>query len=155
MLSGREYTLLQFALCHLCSHAYAFYAAALLTGDVSKYHALIEDMVAQADEIDDVIMRFEGGLIPTASVIDASYKLAVTAKKSPTIAEVIFRCETICFSSQTCLSFVFGKTKCVSTKLTLLSGASGEVRQLHAEPKARAEPGERCRAAASRQDAHR
>lgn len=59
---------------------------------MSKYHALIEDMVAQADEIDDVIMRFEGGLVPTAAVIDSSYKLAVTAKKAPTITEVRASC---------------------------------------------------------------
>ena len=45
-------------------------------------------MIAQADDIDDVMMRFEGGLLPTALLIDASYKLGEAAKKAPTITDV-------------------------------------------------------------------
>lgn len=75
-----------------CSHAYAFYAVSLLKAskdvDLNKYHSLIEDMVAQADEIDDVMMRFEGGLLPTALLVDSSYRLADAVKKGPTISDV-------------------------------------------------------------------
>jgi len=34
------------------------------------------------------LFQFEGGLYATALVLDAAYKLADTAKKAPTIAEV-------------------------------------------------------------------
>lgn len=34
------------------------------------------------------MFQFEGGLYATALVLDAAYKLADTAKKAPTIAEV-------------------------------------------------------------------
>ena len=74
--------------CFVYSHGFAFYAASLIGGDVTKYHSLIEDMVAQTDEIDDVILRFEGGLFTTAIVVDASYQLSAAAKKAPTISEV-------------------------------------------------------------------
>ena len=35
-----------------------------------------------------LLFQFEGGLYATALVLDAAYKLADTAKKAPTIAEV-------------------------------------------------------------------
>lgn len=53
--------------------------------DLKKFFDLIEDIIAQADEVDDVYLQFEGGLHTTAIVIDASYQLATTAKKDPVI----------------------------------------------------------------------
>jgi oligosaccharyltransferase complex subunit delta (ribophorin II) len=48
------------------SHAYAFYAVSYLTGDLKKYHDLIEDIVAQADEVDEKYLQvccFQGNNI--------------------------------------------------------------------------------------------
>ena len=120
------------------SHGYAFLAASQLTGDLTKIHDLIEDVIAQADEVDETYLQvsylpsiwvmpfiiclvfpviialmsdreklhrnafimnkyiylswhffqFEGGLYTTATVIDGAYKLAVAAKKAPTLTEV-------------------------------------------------------------------
>ena len=39
------------------SHGYAFHTASLLSGDLSKFHELIEDIVAQADEIDETYLQ--------------------------------------------------------------------------------------------------
>jgi len=36
-----------------CSIAYALKAASFLKGDLKKYHDLIEDVIAQSDEVDD------------------------------------------------------------------------------------------------------
>jgi len=69
------------------SYGYAFLAASHLTGDLTKFHDLIEDVIAQADEVDETYLQFEGGLFTTALVIDASYKLATAAKKAPTLSE--------------------------------------------------------------------
>ena len=44
------------SICH-CSHGYAFYAAAYLKGDLTTFFDLIEDVVAQADEIDDKFLQ--------------------------------------------------------------------------------------------------
>jgi len=69
------------------SHGYAFYAASLLNTDLKKFFELIEDIIAQADEVDDVYLQFEGGLHTTALVIDASYQLASAAKNHPVISQ--------------------------------------------------------------------
>ena len=39
------------------SHGYAFLAASYLSGDLHKYHDLIEDVIAQADEVDDKYLQ--------------------------------------------------------------------------------------------------
>ncbi|XP_059158933.1 dolichyl-diphosphooligosaccharide--protein glycosyltransferase subunit 2-like isoform X2 [Physella acuta] len=69
------------------SHGYAFLAAAELSGDINKFVDNIEDVVAQADEVDDKYLQFEGGLFATALVVDSAYKLAEKNKKPPTIAQ--------------------------------------------------------------------
>ncbi|XP_070209693.1 dolichyl-diphosphooligosaccharide--protein glycosyltransferase subunit 2-like [Littorina saxatilis] len=69
------------------SHGYAFMAASEMKGDTSKFFDNIEDVVAQADEVDDKYVQFEGGLFVTALVVDNAYKLAGKEKKAPTIAE--------------------------------------------------------------------
>lgn len=69
------------------SHGYAFYTAALVGGELLQLHSNIEDMVAQADEIADQYLSFEGGLHTSAIIVDSSYKLATAAKKAPTITE--------------------------------------------------------------------
>ncbi|CAD5114667.1 DgyrCDS3716 [Dimorphilus gyrociliatus] len=69
------------------SHGYAFYAASFLTTDLKKFYDLIEDIIAQADEVEDVHLQFEGGLHTTALVIDASFQLAASAKKEPIISQ--------------------------------------------------------------------
>ncbi|GFR75873.1 dolichyl-diphosphooligosaccharide--protein glycosyltransferase subunit 2 [Elysia marginata] len=69
------------------SHGYAFLAAAQLKGDVSKFVDNIEDVVAQADEVDEKYLQFDGGLYVTALVVDGAYKLAEKTSKAPTIAQ--------------------------------------------------------------------
>ncbi|XP_076083162.1 dolichyl-diphosphooligosaccharide--protein glycosyltransferase subunit 2-like isoform X1 [Mytilus galloprovincialis] len=69
------------------SYGYAFLVSAEIGGDVKKMFDSIEDIVAQADEVDEKYLQFEGGLYATALVIDAAYKLSETAKKAPTIPE--------------------------------------------------------------------
>ncbi|KAL8582854.1 hypothetical protein ACOMHN_042687 [Nucella lapillus] len=69
------------------SHGYAFMVASVLKGDTSKFFDNIEDVIAQADEVDDKYVQFEGGLFVTSLVVDGAYKLAEKAKKAPTIAE--------------------------------------------------------------------
>jgi len=69
------------------SHGYAFFAASFLGGDLTKFHDLIEDIIAQADEVDDKYLQFEGGLYTTSIVIDGAYRLATAAKKAPTLTE--------------------------------------------------------------------
>ncbi|PVD32395.1 hypothetical protein C0Q70_07829 [Pomacea canaliculata] len=69
------------------SHGYSFMVAAELKGDITKFFDNIEDVIAQADEVDDIYVQFEGGLYVTALVVDGAYKLAEKAKKAPTIAE--------------------------------------------------------------------
>jgi hypothetical protein len=39
------------------SHAYAFYAASVLKGDLKRIHDSIEDVVAQADEVDEKYLQ--------------------------------------------------------------------------------------------------
>ncbi|XP_031552938.1 dolichyl-diphosphooligosaccharide--protein glycosyltransferase subunit 2-like isoform X2 [Actinia tenebrosa] len=55
--------------------------------DVGFIVDMVEDVVAQADEIDNTYLQFEGGLVPTAEVIAASYKLGEHLKKKPSIQE--------------------------------------------------------------------
>ena len=69
------------------SYGYAFLVSSEIGGDVKKIFDSIEDIIAQADEVDEKYLQFEGGLYATALVLDAAYKLADTAKKAPTIAE--------------------------------------------------------------------
>jgi len=69
------------------SHGYGFLAASYLSGDVSRFHDLIEDVIAQADEVDEKYFQFDGGLHTTAVVIDGAYKLSATAKLKPTLSE--------------------------------------------------------------------
>ncbi|KAK7480622.1 hypothetical protein BaRGS_00028094 [Batillaria attramentaria] len=69
------------------SHGYSFLVAAELKSDTTKFFENIEDVIAQADEVDEKYVQFEGGLFVTALVVDGAYKLADKAKKAPTIAE--------------------------------------------------------------------
>ncbi|BFZ21356.1 hypothetical protein BsWGS_24394 [Bradybaena similaris] len=69
------------------SHGYAFLAASELTGDVSKFVDNIEDVIAQADEVDDKYLQFEGGLFVTSLVVDGAYRLAEKTKKAPAVAQ--------------------------------------------------------------------
>ncbi|XP_076457036.1 dolichyl-diphosphooligosaccharide--protein glycosyltransferase subunit 2-like [Babylonia areolata] len=69
------------------SHGYAFMVASALKVDTSKFFDNIEDVIAQADEVDDKYVQFEGGLFVTGLVVDGAYKLAEKEKKAPTIAE--------------------------------------------------------------------
>ncbi|ESO11151.1 hypothetical protein HELRODRAFT_116895 [Helobdella robusta] len=69
------------------AYANVFYTASLLTGDLKKVHDLIEDIVAQADEINEEYLQFESGLRPTASVIYSSHLLSVVANLKPAIAD--------------------------------------------------------------------
>jgi len=69
------------------SYGYAFLAASKLSGDLKKIYDLIEDVIAQADEVDEQFLQFDGGLLTTAIVIDGAYKLAEAAKKAPTLTE--------------------------------------------------------------------
>ncbi|KAK2165199.1 hypothetical protein LSH36_53g01001 [Paralvinella palmiformis] len=70
------------------SHGYAFLAASYLSGDLHKYHDLIEDVIAQADEVDDKYLQFEGGLHTTAVVIDGAYKLATKVNAAPVFTDI-------------------------------------------------------------------
>jgi oligosaccharyltransferase complex subunit delta (ribophorin II) len=69
------------------SHAYAFQAAVLATGSVAKIQELIEDVLAQADEIDDKFLQFESGLYTTALVFDSAYKLAAATKAAAPVTD--------------------------------------------------------------------
>ncbi|XP_070533360.1 dolichyl-diphosphooligosaccharide--protein glycosyltransferase subunit 2-like isoform X2 [Ptychodera flava] len=73
----------------LLSSVYALHIASQLSAetDVKVYVDSVEDLIAQADEVDDTYMQFEGGLIVTSLFIDGAYKLAEKAKKAPTITE--------------------------------------------------------------------
>jgi len=68
------------------SYGYAFLAAAQLSGDISKFVDNVEDVIAQADEVDEKYLQFEGGLFASALVVDSAYKLAAKADKAPTIS---------------------------------------------------------------------
>ncbi|XP_046854712.1 dolichyl-diphosphooligosaccharide--protein glycosyltransferase subunit 2-like [Xenia sp. Carnegie-2017] len=65
----------------------ALYVMSSLSGDFSFAFDAIEDAVAQADEIADTYLQFEGGLTVTADFITAVYKLAAHIKKEPTMSE--------------------------------------------------------------------
>jgi len=69
------------------SHAFAFYAAALLSGDRKKIHDAIEDVIAQADEVDEKYLQFDSGLFTTALVIDSAYQLAVASMPTAPLPE--------------------------------------------------------------------
>ncbi|XP_028514017.1 dolichyl-diphosphooligosaccharide--protein glycosyltransferase subunit 2 isoform X2 [Exaiptasia diaphana] len=68
---------------------YALNTAILLPreSDLTFIVDMIEDVVAQADETENTYLQFEGGLIPTAEVVTASYKLGEYLKKKPSITE--------------------------------------------------------------------
>uniref|UniRef100_A0A915JYJ6 Dolichyl-diphosphooligosaccharide--protein glycosyltransferase subunit 2 n=1 Tax=Romanomermis culicivorax TaxID=13658 RepID=A0A915JYJ6_ROMCU len=66
--------------------SYIFHAAALLEEvPVDIFVSKTEDCVAQADEIDNKFLQFEGGISATAFTVSGIYLLAQRAKKSPTI----------------------------------------------------------------------
>jgi len=70
------------------SYSCAFYAASYLPiEEMKKFHEMIEDIVAQADEIDDKYLQFDGGLVPTSTVVYTAYKLCIAANLAPTLAE--------------------------------------------------------------------
>merc|ERR1719334_2303674 len=58
-----------------------------MTGDVNRFHDLIEDVIAQADEVDEQYFQFDGGLYTTGVVIDGAYRLSEAAKLKPTLSE--------------------------------------------------------------------
>lgn len=58
---------------------YSFHIAAALGGDLKKFYDNIEDIVAQADEVDGRFLQFEGGLFTSAVVVDGAHKLAAAA----------------------------------------------------------------------------
>ncbi|KAK6168009.1 hypothetical protein SNE40_021919 [Patella caerulea] len=68
------------------SYGYSFLIATELSGDVTKYFDNIEDVVAQADEVDEKYLQFEGGLYVSSLVVDSAYKLATKLNKAPTIS---------------------------------------------------------------------
>ena len=45
------------AVFYSCSHGYAFLVASVLSGDLGKFHDTIEDIIAQADEVDDKYLQ--------------------------------------------------------------------------------------------------
>ncbi|XP_015757328.1 PREDICTED: dolichyl-diphosphooligosaccharide--protein glycosyltransferase subunit 2-like, partial [Acropora digitifera] len=55
--------------------------------DVSFIAEMIEDTVAQADEIDNQYLQFEGGLHPTSLVVYATYTFSEYSGKAPAITE--------------------------------------------------------------------
>lgn len=55
--------------------------------DVSFIADMIEDTVAQADEIDNQYLQFEGGLHPTSLVVYATYIFSEYSGKAPAITE--------------------------------------------------------------------
>ncbi|CAH3149415.1 unnamed protein product, partial [Porites lobata] len=69
--------------------AYAMLIAARLPKDtdVSFITEMIEDTVAQADEVDNKYLQFEGGLLVTAKVVYATYALSEFLGKAPAITE--------------------------------------------------------------------
>ncbi|WAR18094.1 RPN2-like protein [Mya arenaria] len=70
------------------SHGFAFNIVSEIGGaDVNRYFDLIEDIVAQADEVDDKYLQYEGGLFVTASVVEGAYKLSAKANKAPVISQ--------------------------------------------------------------------
>ncbi|XP_062570378.1 dolichyl-diphosphooligosaccharide--protein glycosyltransferase subunit 2-like [Saccostrea cucullata] len=69
------------------SAGYGFFVASQLTGDTKKIFDSIEDIIAQADEVDDKYLQFEGGLYTTAVVVDGAYQLAIKEKKAPTMSD--------------------------------------------------------------------
>jgi len=59
----------------------AFHVASMVTGDVNKIYERIEDVIAQADEVDGKLLQFEGGLSVTSIVLTGAANLAAKAKK--------------------------------------------------------------------------
>ena len=58
-----------------CSHGYAFYAASYLKGDLKTFFDLIEDVIAQADEIDEKFLQVS---IAKVIVYENCHPLVVT-----------------------------------------------------------------------------
>ena len=52
-----------------CSYGYAFLAASKLSGDLKKIYDLIEDVIAQADEVDEKYLQVFGNFIFTVLLI--------------------------------------------------------------------------------------
>ncbi|XP_071804461.1 dolichyl-diphosphooligosaccharide--protein glycosyltransferase subunit 2-like [Asterias amurensis] len=70
------------------SSSYALHVAAQLSSEtnVDKYFELIEDIVAQADEVDDQYLQFEN-LFQSGLFLDGAYKLSAKVNKKPLITE--------------------------------------------------------------------
>ena len=65
------------------SYGYAFHLVSLLsTSDASSFLDYVEDIVAQADEVDGKYLQFSNGLFTTALVVDSSLALADRAGKA-------------------------------------------------------------------------
>ena len=63
-----------------------FFLGCVICGGCMYIYVFFLHILINADFI--LLFQFEGGLYATALVLDAAYKLADTAKKAPTIAEV-------------------------------------------------------------------
>jgi oligosaccharyltransferase complex subunit delta (ribophorin II) len=62
---------------------YALHAVAHLRGDLKPFIDRIEDIVAQADEVNGEYLQYEGGLSVTARVISGIYSLAEKMNNTP------------------------------------------------------------------------
>ncbi|XP_071959632.1 dolichyl-diphosphooligosaccharide--protein glycosyltransferase subunit 2-like isoform X2 [Antedon mediterranea] len=73
----------------LLSQIYGLYIASKLSAetDVTEYLNSVEDIAAQADEIDDLYLQFEGGILPSAMFIDGSVKISEKTNKKPALTE--------------------------------------------------------------------
>ena len=74
----------------LADSGYAFNLAAMaLDGKEAKaIFDLIEDAVVQADEVDQKMLQFEGGLSVTHMIVNGAYKLAEKVGKTPPITKM-------------------------------------------------------------------
>ncbi|XP_022088754.1 dolichyl-diphosphooligosaccharide--protein glycosyltransferase subunit 2-like [Acanthaster planci] len=70
------------------SSSYALHIAALLPAETNmdKYFDLVEDIVAQADEVDEKYLQFDT-LFQSGLFLDGAYKLAAKINKKPLITE--------------------------------------------------------------------
>jgi len=66
----------------LLSLGLAFHTAAMLDGDLAQFHDRIEDAIVQADEVDNKMLQFEGGLSVTSIVLTGAMALSSKAKES-------------------------------------------------------------------------
>ncbi|XP_033123396.1 dolichyl-diphosphooligosaccharide--protein glycosyltransferase subunit 2-like isoform X2 [Anneissia japonica] len=71
------------------SQVYSLHVASMLSAetDVTEYVNSVEDIAAQGDEIDEIYLQFEGGILPSALFIDGALKVAAKANKKPVLTE--------------------------------------------------------------------